>query len=384
MSPKFRFSDSVIGSVTKLLKLFKGQRETIKKRSRSFTVKNGDIDLDRKEKSLKLHHIAKKDFVISTEKERKNTKSSKAFIPGVERKKLRKKNETGESQNSDEISIMKATPTPEIFKLEDEEEMEGGEQDAEPESGSSYPENSITKKRKRRQKNLKSYNEINQSEHSKRYNDSSIEVDSEENKSDYHQSKRSKKALAKQNLYIQNDDISEDIDDIDDIPLSAFESSQSSSSDDTFESIENDELLHNLKKERTPIVIEHFSDEECKRNEAEEIMASLSDIAIEIDENIKDARQNGMSHISPKNRQSMFKKSEVGIRLPPDNSIEDLHTENDFVQRADTNLAIPSNLKLIDDIKSVNSPEFEKIQRDNMVNDSLKDLELRMMDSSKF
>lgn len=96
----FRFIDEVISTVDRVLKVLKGQR-SLKKRSKSFSVKDNLVPLG-KETSYKLQDIAKKEFILNTEIPRTSTIKTKPFIPGVERKKLIKRN-TGRSNDSQDI-----------------------------------------------------------------------------------------------------------------------------------------------------------------------------------------------------------------------------------------------------------------------------------------
>lgn len=374
----------MISSVEKVLRVFQKQRRTLKKRSRSYTINEGNIS-DEKDKSLKLHHISQHDFLLSSEKDKK---SERAFLPGVERKKLRKKEDVEVSDFSDEISLIKNIPTPEIYRIQDEEEdYEGGESDAKQESGNSDSQNSknhlnpVNKRRKR-----KIYNDINQSEHSKINDEDSIEIDSEDCKSDIQRWRKLNRLVSPGKL-LQNNRDEEEGEIIEDIPMSVFESSSSSNSDDTFESYEDDELLIKLKNERTPIKIEEFSEEEDEDigNEAEQIMASLSDIAIEIDEDIDDGRQNGLSLMNADNGrifQNKYKKSEKGIRLDRSESVGEYCSDFGFMKKCVTKLPIPQYTKLIDDIKSVYSPKFEDFKQEMTIENTLKTLERQMMDSS--
>ena len=63
-------------------------------------------------------------------------------------------------------------------------------------------------------------------------------------------------------------------------------------------------------------------------------MASLSDIAIEIDEAVDDGCQNGLSLMNADNGRIFrknFKKSERGIRLEPDESIGEYRSDFGFL-----------------------------------------------------
>jgi len=60
--------------------------------------------------------------VLSTEKDSKHKKSTKTFIPGVERKKLKKKVDVSKNSISDEISVIRNGRKPDIFVMKDEEE----------------------------------------------------------------------------------------------------------------------------------------------------------------------------------------------------------------------------------------------------------------------
>lgn len=83
--------DDVISSIEKVMRVFKGQKQNYKKRSRSFSMQNQRVDLS-KGKSIKLQDIAKQDFIINLEPVKTSiVRKSKNFLPGVERKKLRKK-----------------------------------------------------------------------------------------------------------------------------------------------------------------------------------------------------------------------------------------------------------------------------------------------------
>ena len=191
----------------------------------------------RKKNLLSFIILQNNDFIISTEKDKK---SSRGFLPGVERKKLRRKEDVGKSSFSDEISLIKNTPTPEIYRMDDEEDYEGGDTDENSHSIGSR------KRRKKKKKEKRIYNDINQSEHSKICDENSMEIDSEDCKSDIQRRSKNNKNISPGKLFREK--ISEGEDDIiEDIPMSVFESSNSSNSDDTFESYENDELLIKLK-----------------------------------------------------------------------------------------------------------------------------------------
>ena len=190
----------------------------------------------RKKNLLSYIILQNNDFIISTEKDKK---SSRGFLPGVERKKLRRKEDVGKSSCSDEISLIKNTPTPEIYRMDDEEDYEGGDTDENSHSNGS-------RKRRKKKKEKRIYNDINQSEHSKICDENSMEIDSEDCKSDIQRRSKNNKNISPGKLFREK--ISEGEDDIiEDIPMSVFESSNSSNSDDTFESYENDELLIKLK-----------------------------------------------------------------------------------------------------------------------------------------
>jgi hypothetical protein len=186
-------------------------------------------------KSLKLQEIAQRDFVISGSKEHSITKTSNNFIPGVERKQLKKK-----------------TPTPSNYnKVEDEEEeYEGGETEKSNEASSHSESGSSHTKRKKKKKRM--FQGINQSEHSRQY-DNSLEIGSDDCRSDIDIPKAKIEGISPGNLFKEE---GTDTPIIEDIPMSVFDSSQSSNSDDTFESYSKDELIDELNRERHHIIVE--------------------------------------------------------------------------------------------------------------------------------
>ena len=78
--------------------------------------------------------------------------------------------------------------------------------------------------------------------------------------------------------------------DIDDIPSSVFESSSDSESSNSFKSVEPEEIKESSKVHLNPMKVEYFSDESL--NAGEDVMVSLSDIPIEIDQGLSDADKN--------------------------------------------------------------------------------------------
>lgn len=77
-------------------------------------------------------------------------------------------------------SILKDAPTPKILRLDDEEEFEGGEDEEKLDTKSQSNQESNRPKRVRRKLKKSALNDINQSEHSRRFDDSSLELDSED------------------------------------------------------------------------------------------------------------------------------------------------------------------------------------------------------------
>lgn len=86
-----QFIDEVIQTIDKVLKVFKASRDDFRRRSRSFSIKTGKNPF-KKEQSIKLQDIVKKEFLIKQETIKTATKAHQnQFLPGVERKKLKKK-----------------------------------------------------------------------------------------------------------------------------------------------------------------------------------------------------------------------------------------------------------------------------------------------------
>lgn len=85
------FIDEVIQTIEKVLKVFRASRDDVKRRSKSFSIKT-DKNPFKKEQSVKLQDIVKKEFVLKQETIKTATKANhNQFLPGVERKKLKKK-----------------------------------------------------------------------------------------------------------------------------------------------------------------------------------------------------------------------------------------------------------------------------------------------------
>ena len=85
------FIDEVIQTIEKVLKVFRASRDDVKRRSKSFSIKT-DKNPFKKEQSVKLQDIVKKEFVLKQETIKTATKTNhNQFLPGVERKKLKKK-----------------------------------------------------------------------------------------------------------------------------------------------------------------------------------------------------------------------------------------------------------------------------------------------------
>ena len=141
--------------------------------------------------------------------------------------------------------------------------------------------------------------------------------------------------------------------------------------------------MENKNKNVHQINIENL-DEEEEANAAESIMISLNDIPIEIDEHIHDVRQNGMSKFTPDNGKTFKKnKPEYVIRLDPDDSVGEFKSEDEFIGRSNTNLPLPQDMRLLDDVKSVNHQQYEDLKNEIYIESAMKDLEKQMMNSSK-
>jgi len=260
-------------------------------------------------------------------------------------------------------------PTPEVFKMEDEEEEnEGGEKDSndkENSSSSNRPQKPYQVQSKR---SKGGYNEINQSEHSKRNDDGIMDVDIEDAKSEIklrNNNEEIKERLAKLHL-------------IDDIPLSAFGSSDSSSSD-TFESYNKDELIDELKNNRTQVIVERLSNEEESKIESEQnhIMINLSDIPVEIDQGLSDKRIEGLTKMNVDNgkafRNKIYKEQEV--KLFDGNSLCDDKSISEFVPRVNGNLRPHDR---IEDNKTVSGERLEEFKNEVYFISNMQDLENEM------
>jgi hypothetical protein len=307
-------------------------------------------------KAFKLQEIAQHDFVISGSKEHSIAKTtSNNFIPGVERKQLRKLN---------------SQPT-KFNKVEDEEdENEGGEGGSESDPGSS--------RGKRKKKKRRMFNDINQSEHSKQY-ENSLDIDSEVCKSDDDIPKIKIDGISPGNLFKEE---GTDTPIIEDIPMSVFDSSQSSNSDDTFKSYSKDELLDELNRERVHIIVEKMSDEENDSSYAgDNVTISLDDIPLEIDQGLDDKRAGGMEEMHADNGKAFRQKgqkNEREVKLYPDESVD---SGGDYVIRSSTHKK--SKKLQFDELKSTIPNEYEDFKNEVYAESTLKDLERQMIDSSK-
>lgn len=293
--------------------------------------------------SLKLQEIAQRDFVISGSKEHSITKTSNNFIPGVERKQLKKKSSTPANYD----------------KLEDEEEdYEGG--DTEKSNGASSHSESGSSHSKRKKKKKRMFQGINQSEHSRQY-DNSLEIGSDECKSDLDIPKAKIQGISPGNLFKEE---GTDTPIIEDIPMSVFDSSQSSDSDDTFDSYSKDELIDELNRERQHIIVEKLSEDESDSvNGTEQVIISLSDIPIEIDQGLDAKRNENIEYMSADNGKASRKRrkiKEFEVKLYP------VESGGDFMNRSNTN-----------------PYKYEEFKNEVHVESTLKDLERQMIDSSK-
>lgn len=175
---------------------------------------------------------------------------------------------------------------------------------------------------------------------------------------------------------------------LDEIPLSAFESSSSSASSDTFESYyEKDQLIEELKRDRQQIIVERLSEDEDEdedsANAAEEVMISLSDIPVEIDQGLDDKRQNGFSQMHADNgkafRYNCQKEKEV--KLSTGESCFDRDSVSDFVPRQLTGY---KGNAYIDCAKTTNGEKLDNLKTEVFLETTLRELERQMVDSSKF
>jgi hypothetical protein len=160
---------------------------------------------------------------------------------------------------------LRDTPTPHILRLEDEEENEGGEKDDESSHTASFTTKRKKRSRRSHRKPSKQINGgINHSENTLEIENSmdvqSIDVRTErnQNKSSSSSSITEKVKEKLRKFAIFND-----------IPLSAFESSSSSSSD-TFESVNQEDLLKDLEQNRNQVIEEISSNQEEDKEEEKE------------------------------------------------------------------------------------------------------------------
>lgn len=174
---------------------------------------------------------------------------------------------------------------------------------------------------------------------------------------------------------------------LDEIPLSAFESSSSSSSD-TFESVNQEDLLNEIEQKRNQVIEEISSNQEDDNEEekepfnaAEDIMISLSDIPIEIDQGLHDKRYDGFSKINIDNgkafRYQFTKEKEV--KLDSDDSIFDEKSVSEFIPRTVSNNLKPT-AKMVD-LKSVNGDRIDEFKHEVFLLSNIRDLEQQMMNS---
>jgi len=71
------------------------------------------------------------------------------------------------------------------------------------------------------------------------------------------------------------------------------------------------------------------------------------------------------------------------IRLDPDDSVGEFKSEDEFIGRSNTNLPLPQDMRLLDDVKSVNHQQYEDLKNEIYIESAMKDLEKQMMNSSK-
>lgn len=293
----FRYVDDVIKLVGKMIAIFKESKDGNRKRAKSFDMQNNSKEPVLKMNSIKLQDIAKKDFKINESVPRASNTRQKSFIPGVARKQLvsRKSTEHNKTyREEDDICTLKflfmifiavalkETTKPEFMKIGDEEEENEGGSDDNSSTKSNKPKKKSSKHKKKKHK---------VSTYSNRSSDglvdeSSVILDSDEElKSAINFKVEDQFINPPGQLFSQN---KVDKSAIDDIPFSAFESSDSSDSDDTFESYEPDQINQSESENKVEEVDEEHSKEAY--NVGEDMMVSLSDIPIEVDQGHSEAQ----------------------------------------------------------------------------------------------
>ena len=334
-----------------------------------------------------------KDFILKEKRQKCDTIRTKSFIPGVVRKQLVKRTNTENhaktGRDSDEdicnsfscinyclAMALKDTPKPEIMHIQDEEDedFEGGsdtESHGSPEKKSRRPH--VAKKKS---------SKIMNNSHVSNKNDKSEDFDSQEELKVNINPNKSRANYANPGEIFKNKDI--DQSDIDDIPYSAFESSSDSDSSDTFESVEPEELKESSRAQISPIKVENLSNESL--NAGEDVMVSLSDIPIEIDQGLSDADKNNSRHHDSRDNGRGATYDKHIITAEKEVKLNDNYTEMASVYHKNKkrNPANFDNSGLGQSIKSLNANQINTLEEEIYMENKIREFEAKIFDSEDY
>lgn len=256
--------------------------------------------------------------------------------------------------------------------------MEGGSSDKE--SSESLSHSSRKRRVRGKVKSRNTHKSSPSKSKSQLHDETYIDLDSEEEKSDINIKDHQNPSVSPGKLFKEGVENGE----IDDIPNSAFESSDSSDTDGSFVSYSKEELIAELKNQRQQISVGEFTEghEDDPPNAAEQVMISLSDIAVEIDQGLNDNRRDfhNESNHDNGNPFSYRYANEKEVKLYDNDSLMDKESVSDFVPRANTHFKSSNR---IDDLKTVHESQLEDLKKEVYLESTIRDLERRMLDSSK-
>lgn len=306
-------------------------------------------------------------------------------------------------------SQLNHTPKPEIFKLDEEDEVvnEGGSKESsdikedinddsdsksdahlKPEMSSetesmSHSVNGGRKRIRRKIRHRERRKHNKSSEQAKHYDESSLTEEAYDCTSEINMEKRQMEPVSPGKYFKDDPAVKKEIDEI---PLSAFESSSSDSSDSSFESVYEKEGLKHAVEKGHDCIIEEQSDEEDNSpdkenntNAGEDIMISLGDIPIEIDQGLDDKRFKGPHNMNADNGKAFgYPRKEPEVKLE-DISYLDNESVSDMVPRQEYSFG---SRKMMESLKSVNG-NLQTLEKDMNLDGRLHSLEKQMLNSSK-